>query len=41
MNTIKIETKDIKSDLEDCCEEAVKCVETFAAIVYGIEKGEK
>ena len=34
----KIETPNIKLELEDCCEEAVKCVETFAAIMYGIEK---
>ena len=41
MKTIKIETSNIKLELEDCCEEAIKCVETFAAILYGIEKPKK
>ena len=40
-NCIMIETSNTKLELEDCCEEAVKCVETFAAIMYGIEKGER
>lgn len=36
-NGIKIETSNIKLELDDCCEEAVKCIETFAEIIYGIE----
>lgn len=39
MKIIKIEMPNIKLEIEDCCEEAVKCVETFAAVIYGIEKG--
>jgi len=38
MNTIKIETHNIKLELEVCCEDAVKAVEAFAALIYGIEK---
>ena len=40
-NVIKIETDNIKLELEDCCEEAIKYVEVFAAIIYGIEKSEE
>ena len=38
IKTIKIETHNIKLELDDCCEEAIKCVEVFAVIMYGIEK---
>jgi len=41
MNTIKIETDNIKLELEVCCEDAVKAVESFAALIHGIEKEKK
>jgi len=41
MKTIKIETDNIKLELEVCCEDAVKVVDAFAALIYGIEKEKK
>lgn len=36
---VEIKTPNLKIEL-DLCEEGVECVETFVALIHGIEKGE-